>query len=637
MQKKRMRDDMLRGRLRMIVASLALVAALYVSLIDVWLIRGWWHLTGIVFLIFFAWWLRSLRHAPSLEDRELGKPQRRQPRLRDIEAAAQYVQAKYGTEAIAYFQNVLSNLASYLVRVDQEVHVDGRELRTSITLSFRYDRPNEKTLDEDEKTKVEEVSIATEVAPKIEIPPELPYECTLLPLVTARKGLMFDRFGAYSQSGAPLSLLSQYEVRGLLATTVQALFKRHLVAHVEDLELDKDRSQVIKDVMDDVIVNAVCFVGNTPTDQSAASEALDLRKDVLKDIEDRLRAWPTLFSKATLEQITQVCKALAYNYVIAAEVPRPKTRNFLVKYEHEVTSDLMNHSSEEHLRARLGLEPVTIDVPVSRALQADSFHLQVKAPAGQYVFDHHLEKLGSKEAMSQGDFRDVLPTPPYVRLYHKEGRSIAHLYVRRQGEHPSSLVSAADRVNRGADRSSGKAPLLTSFKSVIRFREIPPGSLSAVALLSGLTTVLVGFFTISRAGLSGVGFQAAPALILALPAFLASGMGRGVDGKGIARSSLTVSIALAVVCFNSLISVLMYILGSVQKLHGEVDVTLPFPLHGVVLHTDAWWLLLLAWSLATTVCAYREKRAQTSYYLGMIAKVAVDNEKRSFQNEEDIK
>lgn len=626
-RRRRHQGRMMGRRLLMVIASIALVSAAYFGLVRLtWVSTPWrvaaWTVAAVSLIA-----LLLLRHNPKFRDIQLGGPKPRSNSLRDIQAAARYVQEKYGGWAILHFQNVLTSLPTYLVRVDQKVEVEARELWTSTQLTFRY---------EDVQGDLKREHVA-QSSPLMESESS---KNLLLPIVTARKGLMFDRFSAYSQAGQPLALLSQYEVRGLLAAIVETIFTQPLAALDSADPAQRDYHNDIRagtrELMDQVLRDAVCFVGNTPAKKPSGYQLRDKRVRALKKIQETLGQWPGIFDAATRDRLTDFCTTLTYNYVIAAEIPIPSGNNFTVRYEHQVASDLMRSGFEERIRARLGLDPVTIDVPVSRALQADSFHLQIKAPENQYVFDHHLERLGSTEPVQQEDFATVYPERPYVKLHHLQGRSVGHLYVRRQGSHPYSALNSG-QVGQPWPSISESDGSLRSFKSVIRFREVPPGSLSAVALLSALTTIFVVFFTLTRAGLDGAsGFQGGPAVILALPGFLAAGLGRGVDGKGLARSSLSLTVALTFVCANSIASVLLYVLSSVGKLGGEVWIDLSEPLGSVVLHSYMGWIILSAWSLATTLCVYREKRAQTSYYIRISRNSAIDNEKRSVQNERDM-
>ncbi|MFS8098395.1 hypothetical protein LFM09_14775 [Lentzea alba] len=612
----------------MVGLCIGLIFSLYLATIDVGTIRGWWHLIPSVIAIMLAAALAWIGYQPDLKKNALGKPHPKQPRLEDVEAAAQYVKDKYGDDAIRYFQNALLDLASYLVRVDQELSLNGRDLFTTTTLTFRYELHDDQPKKNHEANGADETrSLAAKSVDVAKIAKN-DRKSILLPIVTARKGHLFDNFAARSSSGAKVNLISQYEIRGLLATAIQALFTQHLTqADGNRASLTPDQEQGLRDVMNDVLINAVCFVGNTPSRPGASFTLVDSRSETLADIDHKLSQWPLLFSKDVRNKITRICRVLTYNYLIVAEMTQPELGNFVVSYEHMVTSDLMRTKREELLRARFGLDPVTIDLPVSRAFQADSFHLQIQAPPGQYVFDHHLEELGSRNKMEQDSFENAQPIRPYMRLYHEEGRSIAHLYVRRQGAHPHTQLS-----------TSTSSPHVTapSFKSVIRFREIPPGSISGIALVSLMTSILIMFFTFARSPFNPTGtFQGAPALILALPAFVAAALGRGVDGRGLARSSLTVSIALGIVVLNSLLSVVFYILNAVNSIPGNVTVTLSFLPQSTLVSTNGLWLTLGLWSTATTIFIYKEKRAQTNYYLNMLTRSAVDNKKKDLQNDRE--
>ncbi|KOX11774.1 hypothetical protein ADK66_06285 [Micromonospora sp. NRRL B-16802] len=428
-------------------------------------------------------------------------------------------------------------------------------------------------------------------------------------MITARKGLLFDLVSAASSKGETIPALSQWEARGLTSLAIQSLF---LLAHQETS--GGKRPPILSPSDHEIMARAIVAICR-PAGPRRLRTSADTARSGVDEVDASIARISSLsgdISAAWRDKIVGICKALSRSYVVIVEVPAPETTNLVVRYSSLYSPERIHVSSYEKLRARLGLAPYTLDVPMTRALQADSYHFELVAPAGCYVFSHHLEALKSRRALRQSNFK-LNDRQQYVRLHHEKGRSVAHLYVRRQGGRIDLRASAPEELDRW------------NFKSIIYLREVPPGVLGNAAMLAVLTAVIILFFTLTRAGMDGAASALGlPALVLALPAFVAGALGRGLDYERVGRTSLTAYFGLQSVVVLSLSGVLMYVLDSAKELPSEVSLALAFGDH--VVHTDAVWLSLSLISLTLAIFLARQRQNATRYYVDMLERAAVSKE-----------
>lgn len=590
-------------RLIFFIATASLFPFVFVTLVElpwanvaVHVIFGLLAVAALIVLVL-------VRERPDLDRIALGRPVAEPVSHEEIRDAAGYVARNYDPYAIACYINLLLDLPRSLARVHDEVEPVGRVLRVRTSLQYRIDIPRPKA--------PQQVHGAGK-------PPESGQagegesgggssgRQVLIPLITARKGLLFDLVSATDAKGEKIPVLSQWEVRGLTALAIESLF---LLAHQET---SQGKVPAVLKLVDRLIMNraivAVCRPAAPRTkshknsgDSPKASEvdAAIARIDRLSDeISPEWRA-----------KISDICKVLAKSYVVVAEVPAPETMNLVVNYSSLYSPERMHVSPYEQLRARFGLAPYTLDVPMTRALQADSYHFELLAPAGCYVFSHHLEALRSRDILRQSHF-NINGRQQYVRLHHEQGRSVAHLYVRRQGGRFDLRSSAPEER------------VLWNFKSIVYLREVPPGTLGNAAMLASLTAIVLLFFTLSRAGLDASAAAAGlPALVLALPAFVAGALGRGLDHERIGRASLTAYFGLQSVMSLSLAGVLLYVFDAAKDLPTEVSLTL---VPGGAIYTDVLWLILSFLSLVLAAFLIRQRQEATKYYVGMLARAAAN-------------
>ncbi len=595
---------MLPKRLAFLAVTALLLLFLFVALVEF----PWANLAVHIIFGFLAAGaglaLALLRETPNLKAMAPGAPVAESPSREEIQEAASYVARNYDPYAIACFINLLLDPPRSLARVHDEVEPSGRMLRVRTTLQYRIDlpQPAHRPNYSDETGSPEHVGAdprstaagggerggrgATGV---------------LIPLVTARKGLLFDLVSATDAKGETIPVLSQREVRGLTALAIESLFllaRQETGQHLSSPALRKSD----RDIMARVIV-AICRPAAAPVGVGG-TRPTDAPKSAWEEVQDALKQITGLseeISPVWRDKILDICKVLAKSYVVVGEVPVPETMNVLVTYSSLYSPERMHVSPYEKLRARFGLAPFTLDVPMTRALQADSYHFELLAPAGCYVFSHHLEVLGGRDILRQRHFK-INGFQQYVRLHHEQARPVAHLYVRRHGRWGDlRSIAPGERVS-------------WDFKSIVYLREIPPGALGNAATLATLTAIVLLFFTLSRAGLDNAAAAVGlPALVLALPAFVAGALGRGLDQERVGRASLIAYFGLQSVMLLSFAGVLLYVLDAAKRLPTEVALSLAGLPHTI--HSDVLWLGLSFLALVVATFLIRQRQQATRYYL----------------------
>lgn len=548
-----------------------------------------------------------------------GPPIPTAPEIVALAKAEDYVDDHYDPEAIDYFRRALTELPDYLSRVDEVMEVDGRRAMLRTELVFRglsnhmdcTSLTNDVTADNPKPSPGSTENVM----------PKGPTPTVLVPLVAAKKGRLFDAFSAFDSSGASITTLPQSMVRGLLAVVLRMFFDEAMrsttgeggLGDLSPSDYTAQRHRWLGLVKD--TVGAVPPPGQRQIDFAQAVRAIE---SLTGDFTDE--------NHATL-RLRKLCRSFIENYIIVVEVSRPAGDNLKLAYSHVVEFKRQISSKKDksfpgdrlaYLRAKHGLMPLTLDAAMTWPLQADSYHFELSAPEGTYVYDHHLEELKSNTVLRQEQFV-INDAQQYVRLYCEEARSRAHLYIRR---HLNDL--------RDTGRSGGEMPDL---KSVIQLREVPPGGTGNAFTVAALTALIIAYFAIFRVGLdptldqasgphpANSGPQDIPAVILTLPAFLAAAIGRGMDSTSLSRISLRTFYCLWTVALLSVLAVLLYIYNAARNPFIVVSVSL-FGHHGSY---DMAWVALAAASICVAAYLRREKRAERFYYLQLIHRVAIDD------------
>ncbi|RSM73876.1 hypothetical protein DMH04_40705 [Kibdelosporangium aridum] len=533
-----------------------------------------------------AVYLVRKRDRPDLSDLYIGSPELRTERDAGLEIfkAESYCLRVYDGDVSRLFTAMLTDLPSYLFRINDDIKLSHGQLESTTTLHLRMRPPVETTPINCQATRT-----------------------ILVPVIMARKGLLFDNLQVTDASGRVLPTLSQWEARGVTALAVRALFgfvnedsaRRGITLPWRRRALEQAEAN-LKAAYVEIMTDAICLVGAPDKlAKASATRHLSERRDkALKRLAD-LRS---VMAPEFYERLEAVCLSLADNYLIIAEVPKPSGTNLIVKYTARTETERSLPRGKERLRARLGLDPHMVDVAMPRILQADSYHCQITAPPGLHVFSHHLEALGGNKPLRQTDFQ-IGGVQQYVRLYHEESRTIAHLYVRRHGSaFAVSDVRGSERIGSGV-------------KSVLSLRETPPGMLGSAATLATVVATVMLFLTITRLGLTDQRSTGSslPALLFTVPAFISAALGRGVDGSRMTRSSLITYFGLFAVFITSIGATLLYAYDATTNLATEVSIAL-WP-GSAPWQTDWIWLGLSIVTWGVAIFLIRERRDQTRYYL----------------------
>lgn len=540
---------------------------------------------GIIFLVGMVWffWHSDVRDPMSTD---LDHPASHDMTENELEQAIEDASKRYNTEAIEYFVRTFVDLREYLTRVHESATPDGHRLivRTGQTFIGRNSAKKE-------------------------------LKSLLLPLIVTRKGVLIDELQITDSSGSQLPTLSQYETRGLLAITILSML---LIA-----------KRAAQSQGTDVSPNAVgseqfgTHESNHPISELNAmemAEALSLAKFLVsprshsstaQNTDQQIQGYEILkgLTQDWRDRIYALCRSMADNYVIAVEIPEHDGTQLVVEYAQSIPIDGYTHTFQGRMRQRLGMSPVNIDAPLTRAFQAESYHFQMNVGPEQYVFDHHLEWMGTRTVVRRDDLRvrdraNGCPIPQYIRAYHCEARPNAHLYIRRQGR-------ALSRGNEGWD-----------VKTVIRLREVPPGALGGATVVAIVNTLIITFFALTRIGIDGSQNQTnadVPALFIALPAFAAAIAGNWADSRRIPRSSLSTYMGLASTMILSVLAAMFYILNANIDSSLVRQITL-LGHRSPYITIDVIWLILSFLSLIFALYLIRELRNESRYYFYLVRK-----------------
>lgn len=253
-------------------------------------------------------------------------------------------------------------------------------------------------------------------------------------------------------------------------------------------------------------------------------------------------------------------------------------------------------------RIGLGLRPSQVAIPVTLALTASSYHLRLNAPDSKYVFEQRLicchcrELVDSSWAGSHP--RPELDVPAdrcshdseenpsalwfddrhYFRLQRRRGQNFVHLYLRGFGS---------------------MRPQMDGLQIIARFKEVPPGSRLQSAVTALATTVLVvvvGYLVSNHRVSPGSDY---PAVVLALPAVVASWFGIASERNALVGGSLLARVSLIVSGVLSIASIVTYLMtaSTTPAAAPARDVSLL----GV---TDRAWIALSILSLVNFIYIY---------------------------------
>ena len=568
----------MRNRLSSISVIICCICLIALALTNV----AWWYvrlpvvISVAAFLVHYVW--RTGNVGPP-NDSALGRPKPAVPGKGDLGAAYLAARNTYGEETVDLFVRMLLDQPRHLKRIREEVEIipDTAELKLQSDLLYF-------------------------LPPKDKRPREL-----LIPVVKVEKGTLLDHFTVGSPVTGALPSLPHNQVRGLIILALEALMA-DMPVDGEVHPLPGAATASIEKVLGE-LAEVICLPGPR---KKQPKELRDRVLTALRMVDDL----PT--TKEWKDAIKKFCRQHIDNYFIVAEVCAAEGNHLLINYSHRVLQENLEIHPSNRWRGRFGLSPSTIDIPLNElAFQVETYHLEAAAEPGQYVFDHHLERLETREVVNQENLVEVEPDQPrpYVRVYHEEARPTAHLYIRRQCDAlPRQLL-----------------------KSVIRLREVPPGALGGVTVVALVTSAIISFFAMTHLGLDfehagsahpptaagrnqAAGNIDIPALLIALPAFTSVLIGSWIDLSRLRRAALATYLALAGAMMLSLIGALYYVFALIKGLGPHVTLTF---LDGFRVETDVYWLILMSASLVLDLFLVRRTFSEGRYYRGLV-KLRVD-------------
>ena len=429
-------------------------------------------------------------------------------------------------------------------------------------------------------------------------------ETLLVPLLWPERGALMDQLEVSDSSGKKIPTISYNQVRGLLAYTLE-----YHLTHL-DPRLHKSRRRSLRDrkyrrrayeLLGELIV-VLCAPGPLHKPTKADFKALET---IMLEISKALFSVP----ESQMQPFKDFCKQYLNGYLIVVEVSSAPGCHLSLTYAHCVPIESPTNYPLNQWRERFGLNPSVIDIVHNPfAFEVEAYHLEISTQPDQYVFDHHLEWLDTQAHIIQGDL-EVQPARPYVRVYDEEGRPNAHLYIRRQMAHRAHASSASGALSRT--------------KSVVEFREIPPGALGGATIVACVSAIIISFFALTRLGFdqkASGGLAPLPALLLALPGFITVLLGSWIELSRLRRASLTTYLALFGTMLYSLASALYYLFGSNRVLISTISLSPIFldtwhiGKEVIRIRTDVGWLVLMVIAITHALFLFRQLMSELRYY-----------------------
>lgn len=512
-----------------------------------------------------------------------GKPEVREPTNGEIAQAYYDVKHNYAPHVIGMMAKMLIDLPEYLERINEDVTLSEESPRLKIVTHqmYRIGSPRSDS--------------------RKEINPSDPL---LIPVVLVRKGVLLDNFAVCDASGGLLPTLSYNQTRGLL-TLVMRYIINSLPEKANGLSNDECKERRTKAIAD--LGQAICYPGP--------------RKKQNQEIQDKIGKLLDSASNLPVEEtwknrVRAFCETLVDQYVIVAEAAVGAGNYVTLSYTQDIPIE--QSSTVNKWRGRFGLKYSTVDIPLhTYAVRTESYHLQMNAGPMEYIFDHHLEWLRSGRTVRPGELNwgNFIP---YVRIHYGSANPAAHLYIRRQ----SSSEEATEALRQASARKDGDESNIDHLKSVVEFREIPPGALGAATIVSLVTTAIVCFFALTRIGqepsranpVVSLGSDI-PALLIALPAVASLVIGSWLDLSHLRRASLTTYLGLGSSLVLSLASALYFLWNAYDILPGRLSLELPGK---ITVRTDVGWLILAGLAITCSLFLCRDVVTTSRYYFQLI-------------------
>lgn len=244
-------------------------------------------------------------------------------------------------------------------------------------------------------------------------------------------------------------------------------------------------------------------------------------------------------------------------------------------------------SAKSRFRALLGLGDRDFSLPLSLVSEAKSYHLTVRGPVGMYLYRLRPFAVGADtSALSTAAVAADQPRQPTVTLSERVGDEVGHLYARN-----FDGLAATDE-----EGSTGSAGMLVARAE---FRELPPGIIGPVTLVSCWITLLVwvvgwNFHTIFA---SPQGSGSWPAVVFGVPAVVTGLILSRLTKEIVRTMSLPVFMCAIWLTFNTALIIVLVALISINP-SATFDFTTGFAI-GPTFETTQF-----PWALAMLSCLF---------------------------------
>lgn len=478
---------------------------------------------------------------------------------------------KYKPEVLVLFSRMLKESSEYITRAIEDVDVEEGCLRLKVVMEF--------ALNDEAVAKVRDAGES--IVP--------------LPLIKLAKGATLDNLDMTDCEGRHVSALLQDETYGLLAYVVDDLFRKAYINGASQPAVSGASvppSRVLSSIEEGVLRSLIQIVNNP---EKISDEDLD---SAFRLFNAQGPGAPQPVDENAAKQLRGLCEFFAKNYVIVVETELPRGSRLSMKYSRTVPLYEQSAALDTRSRVRLGLSPRSFAVRLTLPFEAPSYHFSLAGVAGSFV--------GSQQLVEEGmDNKRKLIEPGRFRL----GKMQPFM---------SSKCESALPYTHFHTRGLHLFPAIKMW-TLVEFDEVPPGALGGALAVSAASAILVWFFALVQPGLHGAGAIPSdlPALLLTVPAFVATWIGNSVDR--VQRSSIATYIGLGVATFVSLASALLYIANTGGKTFFTIH---KYAFLGGLVRVNnvdiTWYALAL---IASVMSAYLAEtlRERASCYMRLLA------------------
>jgi hypothetical protein len=562
----------LHGLIRTILAAAAFTAMVVLVLGGPAKARGIGPALGIRWIAFLVAVGASLillrmgrlpKRAPASEPIGLGAST--SPTPQQLLNARVQASVRYSSHVLDLFSRMLQKPSKYTTRVIENVEIREGCLCLQTVMEFALlDGPLEKIRESSEPV-------------------------VILPLIKLAKGATLDNLEILDAEERHVSPLLQEELYGLLATVIKNLFRS---AYMNG----KDEGERSLTVIEESVLSSLTQIVCNPerVDKTAISSILGLL-----DTSQQLKAADVNTGRESVDgdaasYLRNLCEFFAENYLLAIEVEVPRGHRLSIKYSRTIPLYEQTATLDNRSRVRLGLSSRSFTVPLTLPFEAPSYHFSMAGVPGGFVASQKLFE-PPNNVISPGTFQNG-NGQPFFSTKCESALPYTHLHTR--GLQRFRPIEMWTRVE---------------------FEEVPPGALGGALVVSTASAILIWFFTLTQPGLRAPLSQASdlPALLLTVPAFVATWIGNSVDR--VQRSSISTYIGLGVSTAVSLGSALLYIANANHKAFFTIGSFTFY--HGLIRlkDVDATWLLLAL--IASVVSGYLAEslREKLHWYMRLLA------------------